>query len=416
MEVEECSDYIWTPIEVDRPSEYDDQPSRITKEELEKECKEPSEDDIEGNINPRLDISGKDLREEPKGIVFLSKLLLLFQFCHLCLSPNPNISVTQSGTLISIDAMCKKCGRTNNWKSQPLLLGKFPAGNLLLSFAILCAGASAKKVMLVLKHMGVLVYNESTFYYHQKHLLLPTIVTFWRGYQKRILDTLSGKEVVLAGDGRHDSMGHSAKFGTYTIYCCTIGVILHIVLVQLSKERGCEIVGRWRKACVRHFYWSVLSTQELLGEVKVAKFTAFLSHVINKHSGLPNKLFNACAHGAITKPKVWMTKGSEVYGKLVDALTNPILTKAITKASSIGQTSCLEGYHSVINQFAPKMLAFSYRGMLGRTILAALHFNYNLRRETKVDDNGKPKLRVTYPKYKYGEATVREAKGPQKLW
>jgi len=81
------------------------------------------------------------------------------------------------------------------------------------------------------------------------------------------------------------------------------------ILFKLSKERGCEIVGRWRKACVRHFYWSVLSTQELLGEVKVAKFTAFLSHVINKHSGLPNKLFNACAHGAITKPKVWMTKG-----------------------------------------------------------------------------------------------------------
>lgn len=45
-----------------------------------------------------------------------------------------------------------------------------------------------------------------------------------------------------------------------------------------------------------------------------------------------------------------------------------------------------------------------------RTILAALHFNYNLRRETKKDVNGKAKLRLVYPKFKEGNATVREVK------
>jgi len=80
------------------------------------------------------------------------------------------------------------------------------------------------------------------------------------------------------------------------------------ILISLSNEKACEIIGRWRKACVRHFYWSVTSTQELLGEVKLAKFQAFLSHVINKHKDLPNRLFNACSHGEITKEKVWMTK------------------------------------------------------------------------------------------------------------
>ncbi|KAK2567632.1 hypothetical protein P5673_008484 [Acropora cervicornis] len=43
---------------------------------------------------------------------------------------------------------------------------------------------------------------------------------------------------------------------------------------------------------------------------------------------------------------------------------------------------------------------------------AALHFNYNLRRETKQDAQGQPRLSVTYPKYKEGEATVRKARVP----
>ena len=65
---------------------------------------------------------------------------------------------------------------------------------------------------------------------------------------------------------------------------------------------------------MRHFYWAVTSTQECLGKVKVAKFQAFLSHVTNKHKDLPNRLFNACVHGDVIRPKVWMSKGS----KLVD--------------------------------------------------------------------------------------------------
>lgn len=42
--------------------------------------------------------------------------------------------------------------------------------------------------------------------------------------------------IIIAGDGRHDSMGHSAKFGAYTIFCCTIPMILHFTLVQVSMN------------------------------------------------------------------------------------------------------------------------------------------------------------------------------------
>lgn len=80
-------------------------------------------------------------------------------------------------------------------------------------------------------------------------------------------------------------------------------------MLKLGKERGCELVSRWYKACINHFYWAVISTPVLMGEVKLAKFQTFLHHIINKHKDLPNKLFNKCKHGVITVPKAWMLKG-----------------------------------------------------------------------------------------------------------
>ena len=116
--------------------------------------------------------------------------------------------------MVSVETKCNKCQGIKVWNSQPLILNRIPAGNLLLSLAMLCAGASIKKSLLVLRHMNMVIYNESTYYYHQKHLLIPAIVTFWRKYRQNLIDKLHGVEVALAGDARHDSMGHSAKYGT----------------------------------------------------------------------------------------------------------------------------------------------------------------------------------------------------------
>eukprot|EP00795_Rhopilema_esculentum_P005663 gene5663-10902_t len=46
-------------------------------------------------------------------------------------------------------------------------------------------------------------------------------------------------------------------------------------------------------------------------------------------------------------------------------------------------------------------------------ILAALHFNENLKREVKINTDEKTKVLVTYPKFKNGEAIVREARVEQ---
>ena len=38
---------------------------------------------------------------------------------------------------------------------------------------------------------------------------------------------------MLSGDVRFDSMGHNAKYGTYTMFCNTISKLVHFELVQV---------------------------------------------------------------------------------------------------------------------------------------------------------------------------------------
>jgi hypothetical protein len=69
-----------------------------------------------------------------------------------------------------------KCGKTSKWFSQPYITGTMiPAGNFLLSFAILVAGTSATKTLRVFKHMGLMCISLSTFFKRQR---VSVVITF----------------------------------------------------------------------------------------------------------------------------------------------------------------------------------------------------------------------------------------------
>lgn len=54
--------------------------------------------------------------------------------------------------------------------------------------------------------------------------VFPTILLYWEKYQKQMLEKVKAVKdgIIIAGDGCHDRMGHCAKYGAYTIFCCTI--------------------------------------------------------------------------------------------------------------------------------------------------------------------------------------------------
>jgi len=63
------------------------------------------------------------------------------------------------------------------------------------------------------------------------------------------------------------------------------------------------------------------------------------------------------------------------YGceKLDDLVTNTRLLTDMKKLSLTHQTNSLEAYHSVINHFALKLLAFSYCGIYARYLMLLLY-------------------------------------------
>ena len=175
-------------------------------------------------------------KDEPKFLVFYSRLLALFSlFCFNCKEDNPNVKMKSNGTMVTVYQDCKNCGfKGFQWRSQPLVLGRYPAGNILLSYAILMAGGSVAKVLLVCRHMGLAVYSVRTFFVHQAKFLFPVILQFWETYQAKLISHLKTiKNVTWCGDGRFDSMGHCAKYGVYTMFCSTINKVVHFQLLQV---------------------------------------------------------------------------------------------------------------------------------------------------------------------------------------
>lgn len=61
----------------------------------------------------------------------------------------------------------------------------------------------------------------------------------------------------------------------------------------LSKGKGLEDVGLWRKSVVNHLYWS--ATTSTTGEEVVANWSSVANHIQNIHSH-ENTLFPSCLH------------------------------------------------------------------------------------------------------------------------
>ena len=85
------------------------------------------------------------------------------------------------------------------------------------------------------KLFNVATVCERTFYKLVTRWVQPIIHWLWKSEQKSVIEKAKsiGGELVLAGDGRADSPGSCAKYGTYTIMEMSLNKVLDLQLVQV---------------------------------------------------------------------------------------------------------------------------------------------------------------------------------------
>ena len=66
----------------------------------------------------------------------------------------------------------------------------------------------------------------------KKQISLSNYLKYWETYLVSLGTKIKGmNDAVWSGDGRFDSIGHSAKFGVYTLLCSPIMKIVHSELL-----------------------------------------------------------------------------------------------------------------------------------------------------------------------------------------
>ena len=170
-------------------------------------------------------------QNEIKFLVFRSHLLSLFTACRSCHQLCTGEVAQQMGTFISIRQHCSHCGHEWLWNSQPFIKN-IPAGNILLSASILFSGSTPTKIIHFLNCLHVACITDRTFHFHQTKYLQPSVVSVWTHKQQQLLSACE-VPLTIGGDGRADSPGHSAKYGSYGIIDLRTNKVLHIELVQV---------------------------------------------------------------------------------------------------------------------------------------------------------------------------------------
>ena len=124
------------------------------------------------------------------------------------------------GTALSLKMMCLN-GHAFRWMSQPLL-GEGsdavpPAGNILVPAAILFSGNNFGKMSHFADILNWQFISNSMHDNYQAAFLFPTIHDASEKEKQRVHawhNTREKGQLRICGDGRCDSPGHNAKYGT----------------------------------------------------------------------------------------------------------------------------------------------------------------------------------------------------------
>ena len=122
-------------------------------------------------------------------------------------------------------------------------MGNIPAGNIYTSAAILYTGAFPAKTLRIFRILNCATITCKTFFRHQSNILQPAIQLTWERNQLSLFQRMKAQQrnLVLSGDGRADSPGHSAKYGSYTVIDMSCNKVMDFKLVQERPDMATAV-------------------------------------------------------------------------------------------------------------------------------------------------------------------------------
>ena len=235
----------YTEIEVDPPVDNIDNDfnDKVSDDDFDDECKDPNwnlpsakkillsngNESWEGESEGELDPPDTD----KKYLVFGNCLDQLLKRCPKCGVVVTGQKKKTTGSMLSVEMICVD-GHITYWDSQPIMKRK-PVGNLLLAASILFTGNTFAGVSRLASCLNLQFISESVFYDTQQRFLFPVLNQAWENEQQMVRQELINKSVInLNGDGRCDSPGHNAKYGTYALMDDDSGKVVAFSVVQVS--------------------------------------------------------------------------------------------------------------------------------------------------------------------------------------
>ena len=273
-------------------------------------------------------------------ICSVHKLLELVD--NKCHHPNCNNlcpkKVKPSGCSIVIRGTCS-AGHTYIWESSDILVNqnnvKMHVDNLLLSTAIVLSGNHYHKIQILCKFYGLQIPCSTIFHAHQRHYICPAVNAFYLKeqvcdyalvavsvflyFQKdKLFNKFKDSSLQLAGDGRCDSPGSSAKYCSYSLMEMTSQKILHVETVD-KRDVNLQSPNMEHKA----FLWSM---SYIKGKITCGELVTDASSSIRKTIGTPCVLTMQCDIFVVTA-----TKYHSIFHSLDVCYKAKKLRKALTK-------------------------------------------------------------------------------------
>ena len=177
--------------------------------------------------------------------VSMSALKKLLVFCQECKKPAHVVSSFNKGAVLVVVLLCEANHETR-WYSQHLIDG-MPSGNLSMAASILLSGNTYIRIKEMMNIANVRFFSGTTYNHLQNRYLFPAINKVYLTNRELLFSQVREQtQLDILGDGRCDSPGYNAKYGTYTIMNSESGEILDFCVVHVAtagNSSRMELVG-----------------------------------------------------------------------------------------------------------------------------------------------------------------------------